>query len=152
MSSPGADELALLPRGGCNPYVTDRGTDSDLGLAFAQALAAKDWPTLRSLLHDDLDFRAMTPRQSWEAGADDLIPDVFRAHWFEDHEVIEELVECEARTVGNVTNLRYILRMKYEEGPHLMEQQAYFRTDGGHISWLRVMCSGAMPLDQEVTG
>ena len=122
--------------------------DTDLGISFARALAAKDWSTLRSLLHDDLDFRGMTPRQVWEAEADDLIPEVLRAHWFEDHEVIEELVECEARPVGNAINVRYLLRLTYDEGPHLMEQQAYYRAEDGRIKWLRIMCSGSMPLDR----
>jgi hypothetical protein len=124
--------------------VGDERVEVNLGMEFAQALASKDWPTLRALLHDDLDFRAMTPRQMWEAGADDLIQDVFRSHWFEDHEVIEELVECETRTIGDVVNVRYLLRLGYKEGPHLMEQQAYYRSEEGRIKWLRIMCTGAM--------
>lgn len=121
--------------------------DTDLGMMFARALASKDWSTLRSLLHDDLDFRGMTPRQVWEASADELITDVLRAHWFEDDEVIEELVECEVRPVGDCINLRYLLRMLYKEGPHLIEQQAYYRAEDGRIKWLRVMCSGSMPIE-----
>jgi hypothetical protein len=128
--------------------VSDDAGGADLGEQFAQALASKDWPTLRALLHDDLDFRAMTPRRHWEASADELIPDVFRAYWFEDHEVIEELVECETRTVGGVSNVRYLLRLAYKEGPHLMEQQAYYRIEEGRIKWLRIMCTGAMPIAQ----
>lgn len=122
--------------------------ETDIGVQFARALAAKDWPALRSLLDDDLDFRGMTPRQVWEASADTLIPDVLRGHWFEEEDVIEELVECETKFVGDVINLRYLFKMLYQEGPHLVEQQAYYRTEAGRIKWLRIMCSGSIPVDR----
>ena len=35
------------------------------------------------------------------------------------------------------------------DGEHVVEQQAYYRTEAGRIKWLRIMCSGAMPLDPE---
>ncbi|HEV2755215.1 MAG TPA: hypothetical protein VG318_05495 [Actinomycetota bacterium] len=120
--------------------------DEGLGIPFARALAAKDWATVRSLLSDDLDFRGMTPRQVWEASADELVPKVLRGAWFEDDEPINELVECETRHVGNVENVRYLFRVTYQEGPHLVEQQAYLRAEDGRIKWLRIMCSGGMPI------
>jgi hypothetical protein len=31
------------------------------------------------------------------------------------------------------------------DGPHLVEQQAYYSTTDGRISWMRVLCSGFRP-------
>lgn len=32
---------------------------------------------------------------------------------------------------------------------YLVEQQAYYRTDGPRITWMRVLCSGYQPLPAE---
>jgi hypothetical protein len=127
--------------------MVDNSEKDNVGAAFAQALAIKDWTSVRSLLADDLDFRGMTPNQIWEASADELETKVLR-QWFEDDEIMDGLVECDSRTVGNVECVRYLIRVIYVEGPHLVEQQAYFRTENGRINWLRIMCSGSMPIDE----
>ena len=33
------------------------------------------------------------------------------------------------------------------DGRHTVEQQAYYRTDGDRISYLRIVCSGYRPAD-----
>jgi hypothetical protein len=35
------------------------------------------------------------------------------------------------------------------DGPHLVEQQAYYSTPDGRISWMRVLCSGFRPATPE---
>jgi hypothetical protein len=35
------------------------------------------------------------------------------------------------------------------DGPHLVEQQAYYSTTDGRISWMRVLCSGFRPATPE---
>lgn len=32
------------------------------------------------------------------------------------------------------------------DGDFIIEQQAYFETDGATISWLRIMCTGFLPV------
>ena len=63
-----------------------------LGRSFAEALAAKDHDRVRSLLHPDLDFHAMTPRRTWDGD----VPETLSV-WFDEGDVIEELVHVEER-------------------------------------------------------
>ena len=44
--------------------------------------------------------------------------------------------------------------MENPDGPHLVEQQAYYEHDGVRITWLRVMCAGFQAIDHldEVRG
>ena len=35
------------------------------------------------------------------------------------------------------------------DGPHLVEQQAYYSVTDGRISWMRVLCSGFRPATVE---
>ena len=60
------------------------------GPAFAHALAARDFAKLQSLLDPDVEFRALTPRRTWEADGDSPTVDLFR-NWFDDATVIEHL-------------------------------------------------------------
>ena len=41
--------------------------DERAGPEFAHALAARDFDKLQSLLDPDVEFRALTPRRTWEA-------------------------------------------------------------------------------------
>ena len=50
-----------------------------IGAAYANALAAKDYDGLRRLLAPAIDFRALTPNRTWEAGdAETLISEIVR--------------------------------------------------------------------------
>jgi hypothetical protein len=40
---------------------------STLGIAFAEAFAAKDYDRVRALAHPEVDFRGLTPNRFWEA-------------------------------------------------------------------------------------
>ena len=39
-----------------------------------------------------------------------------------------------------------LVAANHPQGPHAVEQQAYYRAAGDRISFLRVMCSGYRPL------
>ena len=52
-----------------------------------------------------------------------------------------QVVECE--------HVAYRLRVRTDGRDYLVEQQAYYRTDGPHITWMRVLCSGYQPLQAE---
>jgi hypothetical protein len=52
-------------------------TDATLGESFARALGAKDFERVGQLLHEEIDFRGLTPGRSWEAqGAEQVVDEV----------------------------------------------------------------------------
>jgi hypothetical protein len=53
-------------------------TATPLGTAFAHAIAAHDFAKLAELLHPEVEFRALTPRRSWEPAARDGALEVLR--------------------------------------------------------------------------
>ena len=119
----------------------------DCAAAFARALAAKDRAGLLALLADDVDFRAMTPGRFWEAAsAEQIVDEVILGHWFEEDDRIEALLSTETDEVADRTRLSYRLRVRNEDGLHLVEQQAYLNETDGRIGWLRIMCSGYRPI------
>ena len=55
-------------------------------------------------------------------------------------------------TTGRVSereHVAYRMRVRRSGGDHLVEQQAYYSTEGGRITWMRVLCSGYQPAQQE---
>jgi len=51
--------------------------------------------------------------------------------------------------VSEREHVAYRMRVRRAGGGHLVEQQAYYSTDGGRITWMRVLCSGYQPAGQE---
>jgi hypothetical protein len=115
-----------------------------VGADFAKAIAVKDFEQVGSLLDPELDFRAMTPRRSWEAASPSELVDVLRA-WFAETDHIDELVEFEEGSFADRGRMSYSFRGHNDDGPYVVEQQAYFTEKDGRIDWLRVMCSGFRP-------
>jgi hypothetical protein len=117
-----------------------------LAAAFAQAIAAKDHDTLRALIHPDVDFHAMTPRRTWDAaGPDDVIATV--ETWFAETDEIEAVEKVETDAFADRQRVGYRLRVRNDDGVHLVEQQAYLSELDGQIGWLRIMCGGYRPID-----
>jgi hypothetical protein len=114
-----------------------------LGERFVDALARKDVPGLKALLRKDVDFRGMTPRAFWEASdADAVVDDILLGKWFEEQDVIKEVLAVETSTVAKRHRVTYRFRIAGGDGDYLAEQQAYLDADGDQIGWLRIMCSG----------
>jgi hypothetical protein len=127
--------------------MTERGRG--LGEQFAASLAKKDRAALFALLADEMDFRAMTPGRFWEASTPtDVVDDVILGHWFEPSDHIEALESVETAEIADRTRVGYLLKVRNDDGMHLVEQQAYLAEQDGRISWLRVMCSGYRPIDE----
>jgi hypothetical protein len=123
--------------------------ESTVGERFVTALAAKDRVALTSLLRPDVDFRAMTPSRFWEASdAASVVDDTVLGHWFEPQDVITGVIQMESGRVGPRSRVRYQLAVTSPDGPHVVEQQVYYETDDGRISWLRIMCAGYLPVDE----
>lgn len=119
-------------------------TDERAGPAFAHALAAGDFDKLQSLLDPQVEFRALTPRRTWEADGDSPTVDLFRK-WFDEATVIEHVEQVQTHTVGDRQHLVYRFSGHDDDAPFVIEQQVYFTEREGRINWMRMMCSGFRP-------
>lgn len=120
-----------------------------LGARFATALARKDAEALRALLHPEVDFRGMTPNRFWEGGGPDAVLKHLLGGWFEPKDEIESLDALETGAVADRERVGYRVTVNNPDGRFVVEQQAYVGSSGDRIDWLRVMCSGMRPLDEE---
>jgi hypothetical protein len=120
------------------------GTESatSLGREFAEALARKDFDRIASIVDPEVDFRGLTPRRAWEASSsEDLVANVLTS-WLEDSDHIDELLEIESGSFADCERITYAFRGHDEKGSFVVEQHAYFTERGGHIDWMRVLCTG----------
>lgn len=115
---------------------------STLGEAFAEALTAKDFERLASLLHPDVDFRALTPNQSWQASDPQHVVDDIPREWLDDATEVEELIAVQTDAFASWQRVGYRFRGHDPDGPFIVEQQAYLQELDGQISWMRLLCSG----------
>jgi hypothetical protein len=117
-----------------------------VGRRFAQAVADKDAAGLKALMQSSVDFGAMTPRQFWEAtDIDTMVGETILGTWFAPERRITEVLGVETDRVGSVNRVGYRFTVQRPDGEFVIEQQAYFETDGDKISWLRILCSGLRP-------
>jgi len=116
-----------------------------LGSRLANAIGAKDEAALRGLLADDVDFKAVTGRRTWEGtGPDDVVRTVFGS-WFKDSdEIVAVLDVTDGETVADTSRVSYRFDLANGDGAFIAEQQVYYRGDAV-IDHLRVMCSGYRP-------
>ncbi|HEX3911502.1 MAG TPA: hypothetical protein VHW67_12470 [Solirubrobacteraceae bacterium] len=121
-----------------------------LGADFAHALAEKDAPRMRGLFAPEVDFRAMTPRKTWEAHDPDAVLAIVFANWFEGSDRIDSLQRLETDAFADRERVGYRLDISNPEGRFLVEQQAYLSEgegeSSGKIAWMRMLCSGYRPL------
>jgi len=133
-----------------HPAVDGKAPASDLARRFTAALAARDAAALRSLFGSEVDFRALTPGRVWEAPTPDaVIDDVILGSWFEPGDVIKQIESVQAGHVSSRIRIGYRLRVENADGTFTVEQQAYLDLTGGKITWLRVLCSGFVPVAGE---
>jgi hypothetical protein len=115
-----------------------------VGPAFAQALAARDFDALRALLDPEVEFRALTPRRTWEASGDLETVSLFR-QWFDEATVIDQVDDVSTDSVGDRRHLAYRFSGRDGDGRFVVEQQTYYTERDGRIDWMRMMCSGFRP-------
>ena len=121
-----------------------------LGERFAQALGRKDQDALCALLSDTIDFQALTPRRHWQAATGrQVAEEIILGHWFDAGDDILEVCSVATGQVVDCEHVAYRLRVRTEGREYLIEQQAYYRTDGARIIWMRVLCSGYQPLPEK---
>jgi hypothetical protein len=119
--------------------------DSALGETFATALGHKDFERIRELLHPEIDFTGMTPSRSWRATGVDEVIDGVLSRWFEPGDVLEEIVEVQTGAFADRRRVGYRFAGHNDDGPFIVEQQAYYAERDGRIGWMRVVCSGFRP-------
>jgi hypothetical protein len=118
-----------------------------LGVAFAEAFAAKEVLQMARLMHPDIDFQGLTPKQTWTAkGTDQVVSDVLQP-WFDDFDDGARLVEVASHSFADTESLTYQFTGRDAEGPFVCEQHAYLTEDGGQINWMRLVCSGFCTAD-----
>lgn len=118
---------------------------SDLGVAYVEALANKDFGRMSEILHPEVDFRGLTPNHDWQAsGAREVISNVLSS-WFEESDQIEETIKVETDSFADRERVAYRFRVSNPEGTFIVEQQAYLAERDGQIGWMRVLCSGFRP-------
>ena len=131
--------LASAPKRLAQAYAE---SPASLGVAFARALAAKDFARIKELVHPDVDFRGMTPNRTWEArDPDGLVADIL-TEWFAETDEVETVDRIATDAVGDRTGLSYRFSGRNDGGPFVVEQQAYLTARDGRIDWMRVLCSG----------
>lgn len=116
-----------------------------LGAEFAHALAVKDFDRVLELLHPEIDFRALTPRRTWEASDPEAVISGVLRQWFEDTDDIEALERLESDSFADRERIGYRFSVRNPDGQFLVEQQAYLSAREGRIGWMRVVCSGFRP-------
>jgi hypothetical protein len=117
-----------------------------LGERFARALAAKDFAGVAAVLHPEVDFHGMTPSRFWEAtGPEQVIEQVLK-EWFEDQDHIDALLALEVGGFGDRDRVGWRFAVTTPDGPHVVEQQAFYSAIDDRIGWMRVMCSGFRPV------
>jgi hypothetical protein len=120
---------------------------SPAGERFARALAAKDTDALRAVLADPIDFKALTPRRHWHGTSPAVvIEEIILGTWFGPTAVIHDLESVMCRQLPGRQHVSYVFRVRNAAGDHLVEQQAYYDTDGEQITWMRLLCSGYRPI------
>jgi hypothetical protein len=130
-----------------HPAVNGQASASGLAHQFTTALAARDSAALRSLFGSEVDFRALTPGRVWEVRTPDaLVNEVILASWFAPGDVIQRIESVQHGRVGTRTRIGYRLQVQNVTGSFTVEQQAFCDLTDGKITWLRVLCSGFVPI------
>ena len=117
------------------------------GERFARALAHQDRDALCAVLADTVDFQALTPGRHWQAGTGrQAVEEIILARWFGPDDDITELCSVTPGRVLDREHVAYRVRVRRAGRDYLVEQQAYYRTEGPRITWMRVLCSGYQPV------
>lgn len=119
---------------------------SSVAVALVDAIVTRDLARATALLHPEVDFRAMTPNRVWEADGPAGVEAVLRG-WFEDpDEDVEGIEATETIPIEDTIRVGWLVHISNADGPHVFEQQAYVRERDEQVGWLRVICSGLVPL------
>jgi hypothetical protein len=122
-------------------------TEPAVAVAFVDAIVARDVARAVALLHPEIDFRAMTPNRVWEAGDPSGVETILRAWLADPDEEVHGIEATEPSPIVDRMRVGWLVRISDADGLHVFEQQAYVRERDGRIDWLRVICSGWIPVE-----
>jgi hypothetical protein len=125
--------------------MSDTSTSTSVGEAWVRAIADRDVDGLKAMLADEVSFKGLTPRRFWEAATPDEVAEVVFDNWFEESDQIDAASTEEGEDVEDVGRVGYRFEITNPDGPHVVEQQAYYRATDGRIDYLRIVCSGFRP-------
>jgi hypothetical protein len=115
------------------------------GERFARAVAAKDADALAATMADVIDFQALTPGRHWQGFSPRQVAgEIVLGMWFGPGAAITGL-DVTTGEVGGRQHVAYRLQVTRDGLGYLVEQQAYYDTEGGQISWMRILCAGYRP-------
>ncbi|HEY7816479.1 MAG TPA: hypothetical protein VIC62_24750 [Nakamurella sp.] len=118
-------------------------TTTAVGERLARALAAKDRTGLVGLFADLVDFQALTPGRHWQTTSPGVaVDDFILGVWFGPGDTIEELRSVTCGQVADRERVTYRLAVRRAGRRYVVEQHAYFNSDGERIDWIRLLCSG----------
>jgi hypothetical protein len=117
-----------------------------LGEQFADALAAKDAERMESLFSSPVDFQALTPKRHWQASTpEEAVEAIILGVWFGPTDDIHELRSVSTGQVADREHVTYRVGVRRDGQDFVVEQQAYYSSDGTRITWIRLLCSGYRP-------
>lgn len=117
-----------------------------VGEEFAHALAVKDRARLQAIFSDQVDFQALTPGRHWQASTPEIaVNEIILGTWFGPQDDIHELRSVTCGQVSDRERIAYRLEVKRNNKEYVVEQHAYYESDGTHITWIRILCSGYRP-------
>jgi hypothetical protein len=119
---------------------------SSPGLEFARAVADRSSAALAATLADVIDFAGLTPGRRWVASTPEQVVEAVLGNWFTESDRIDAATWDEGEPVVDTRHVTYRLEIVNDDGPYRVEQQVYYRTDEGRITWMRVLCSGFRPV------
>ena len=100
-------------------------SERSIGVAYATALAAKDYEQLQQLFAPDIDFRSLTPNRVWEASDSDTLIREILQQWFEEQRRDQE-PQAVRRTSSETVKRSDTIRRAKPEGDFLVEQAGLF--------------------------
>jgi ketosteroid isomerase-like protein len=114
-----------------------------VGTRLVEAIASQDTAAISTCFAADAEFRALTPPGLRErTGAPEVAALI--AGWFADSSELE-LVDSEAKEVGDRVHVAYRFEGVEEGQPYLVEQQLYGTVRDGKIERADLLCSGFRP-------
>ena len=124
-------------------YSEETTMETTVGAQFASALATKDHARMLELFTDPVDFQALTPGRHWQASTPtEAVEDIILGVWFGPRDDIHELRAVSCGQVADRERVTYRLGVHRDGKDYVVEQQAYYHSDGAHITWIRILCSG----------
>jgi hypothetical protein len=114
-----------------------------VGTRLVEAIASRDTVAISTCFAADAQFRALTPPGLRErTGAPEVAALI--AGWFADSTEFE-LVDSEAKEVGDRVHVAYRFEGVEEGQPYVVEQHVYGKVSDGKIERADLLCSGFRP-------